>query len=127
MQPMDCTFKLSSLLNKAGQLSHLNMFSPIHCLMIGLTVVWDLFSTVFAANLPVRLHVFDKLCPSFASHFTLFTGKHRFIMLFLNVHLQIFIRSSFKAAYDAEKHSGSKLVLLMMRKSAKCDDISLPK
>ena len=62
--------------------------------VIGCTVVWDLFSTVFVANLPVGLHVLDKLCPSFACNFT----QHTFIMLFQNVHIQIFIRSSFKAA-----------------------------
>ena len=62
--------------------------------VIGFTVVWDLFSTVFVANLPVGLHVLDKLCPSFACNFT----QHTFIMLFQNVHIQIFIRSSFKAA-----------------------------
>ena len=45
----------------------------------------------------------------------LFTTKLlRFIMLVLHVHLHMFFRKSFKAAYDTRKHGDCRLVLLAM-------------
>ena len=38
----------------------------------------------------------------------------RFIMLVLHVHLQMFFRKSFKAAYDTSKHGECRFVLLAM-------------
>ena len=38
----------------------------------------------------------------------------RFIMLVLHVHLQMFFRKSFRAAYDTRKHSDCRFVLLAM-------------
>ena len=38
----------------------------------------------------------------------------RFIMLVLHVHLQMFFRKSFKAAYDTRKHGDCRFVLLAM-------------
>ena len=69
-----------------------HIWFPFH----GYTVswfVWNLLSTVCASDLPVILIVLHKLCASSACHFTLFKGQHTFIMLFMIVHPQIFIRN----------------------------------
>ena len=41
-------------------------------------------------------------------------GLLRFIMLILHVHLQMFFRKSFKAAYDTRKHGDYRFVPLAM-------------
>ena len=76
--------------------------------------VWDLLSTVFAWNFPVRIHVRLKLPTSFAWFVTLLTGYHTIIMLVLHVQLGMFFRESFKTAYDTRKHGDCRFVLLAM-------------
>ena len=76
--------------------------------------VWDLLSTVFAWNFPVRIHVRLKLPTSFAWFVTLLTGYHTIIMLVLHVQLEMFFRESFKTAYDTRKHGDCRFVLLAM-------------
>ena len=46
---------------------------------------------------------------------TLFTSELlRFIMFILHVHLQMFFRKSYNAAYDTRKHGDFRFVLLAM-------------
>ena len=106
--------QITLVLKTAGQFSHLNDFSPIHCHMTGRTIVRDLLSTIFTANFPVRIHVRLKLPSSFARFVTLLTDYHTTIMLVLHVHPQMFFIRSFKTAYDTRKHGDCRFVLLAM-------------
>ena len=65
--------------------------------------------TVFAGNFPVRIHVCLQLHPSFACHFTILTSEHMVIMLWLNVHPQMFVRRSFNAAYGTGRHGDCRM------------------
>ena len=83
--------------------------------------------TVFAGNFPVRIHVCLQLHPSFACHFTILTSEHTVIMLWLNVHPQMFVRRSINAAYDTGRHGDCRFVLLTIVLDVKYYDFFSPK
>ena len=88
----------------------------------------DFFSQCLQVNSKcVNSMCVNKLPPSFACQFTLLTSEHTVIMLWLNVHPQMFVRRSFNAAYGTGRHGDCKFVLLTIVLDVKYDDFSLPK
>ena len=111
-----CSFKFPAVLNTAGHFSHWWAFlSPTHfvtwLLLLLYGILFSQCTAVFACNFSVRLHVSLQLPSSNAGLLTFLTCEDTIIMLWFDMHSQMFFRRSFKVTNGTRRHVDCKFVL----------------